>query len=197
MNTKRFRKVVAGLTLLQAVFIAPAFSATGPVADINADAPPPSDQRLQVSGIDHVGINVPDVNVASAFFEKLLGAKIVSDMQPGKIPDAWKQQFHWHRSSEIKRIVMMQLQDGSKIELFEYTGPEISRTLPYEDDAAETHIALRTTDVAHSLSVLKTLRLKILNDPITLPDGETWFYFLTPWGSQIELVFAPHNNVPR
>jgi len=38
------------------------------------------------------------------------------------------------------------------------------------------------------------MKMRVLNDPITLPDGETWFYFLTPWGSQIELVFAPKSK---
>lgn len=190
MNNTRIYKVLAGLLVAQSVFTATAFAATRAEAD-NAAVASISEHRLAVSGIDHVGINVPDVNAASAFFEKLLGAHVVSDMNPGKIPDAWKDKFRWHRSSEIQRIVMMQLQDGTKIELFQYAGPEISRSLPHEDDAAATHIALRTTDVTHSLAVLKAMRLRVLNDPITLPDGETWFYFLTPWGSQIELVFMP------
>jgi catechol 2,3-dioxygenase-like lactoylglutathione lyase family enzyme len=110
---------------------------SGPVQAIGQ---PASQQRLAVAGIDHVGINVPDVAVAAVFFSDLLGAPVVSDMRPGKIPDGWKKAFHWHKSSEIDRIVMMQLQDGSQIELFQYSRPDISRVRPHEDDAAETHI---------------------------------------------------------
>jgi catechol 2,3-dioxygenase-like lactoylglutathione lyase family enzyme len=143
-----------------------------------------------VSGVDHVGINVPDVDAASQFFADLLGAKVVSDFRPGKIPDAWKERFHWHKSSEIQRIVMMRLPDRSKIELFEYAGPDISRQQPHEDDASETHIALKARDIDRSVAVLKARGLPILNDPLPNPDGEQWFYFLTPWGSQLELVFA-------
>jgi catechol 2,3-dioxygenase-like lactoylglutathione lyase family enzyme len=148
-------------------------------------------QRLAVTDIDHVGINVPDVNAVSAFFADLLGAGVVSDMRPGKIPDAWKTAFHWHKSSEIERVVMTQLADGSKIELFEYSGPEISRVSPHEDDAAETHIAPKAIDIDHSIALLRERKLRMLNDPGTLSDGERWFYFLTPWGSQLELVFPP------
>lgn len=193
MKTTHIIKVLAGLITAQIVSMAPVHAATAASAG-NPPATSSSDQQLRVSGIDHVGMNVPDVNVASAFFEQLLGARVASDMTPGKIPNAWKDTFRWHRSSEIDRIVMMRLPDGTGIELFQYTGPQISRVLPHEDDAAATHIALRTTDINHSLSVLKDMGLKVLNAPITLPDGETWFYFLTPWGSQIELVFAPHTK---
>jgi catechol 2,3-dioxygenase-like lactoylglutathione lyase family enzyme len=45
-----------------------------------------SQLRLAVTDIDHVGINVPDVNAVSAFFADLLGAGVVSDMRPGSFP---------------------------------------------------------------------------------------------------------------
>jgi len=59
---------------------------------------------------------------------------------------------------------------------------------PHEDDAAATHIALRTQDIQASYRALKKAELKTLNEPVTNADGTQWFYFLTPWGSQIELV---------
>lgn len=189
MKKVLYRRLLPAFIMAGSFLSVPAFSAdvSGPVQAI---AQPASQQRLAVAGIDHVGINVPDVDVASAFFADLLGARVVSDMRPGKIPDGWKKAFNWHKSSEIDRIVMMQLLDGSRIELFQYSGPDISRVRPHEDDAAETHIALKTTDIEHSIAVLKSRGLRILNDPVTLPDGERWFYFLTPWDSQFELVFA-------
>jgi len=79
--------------------------------------------------------------------------------------------------------------DGSKIELFEYAAPQAAREQPHEEDPGATHIALKARDVARSIAVVKRHRLRILNDPVTLPDGSRWFYFLTLWGSQLELVF--------
>lgn len=184
-----YRRFLPAVVIAGSSLAVPAFSANLP-SPVQAVAQPASQQRLAVAGIDHVGINVPDVAVAAAFFADLLGARVVSDMRPGKIPDGWKNAFNWHTSSEIDRIVMMQLQDGSRIELFQYSGPDISSVRPHEDDAAETHIALKTTDIDHSIAVLKNRGLRILNEPVTLPDGERWFYFLTPWNSQLELVFA-------
>ena len=52
-------------------------------------------------------------------------------------------------------------------------------------------MALRTNDIDHSLTVVKAKGLKVLNEPITNPDGIRWFYTLTPWGSQLEFVSLP------
>lgn len=143
---------------------------------------------VKIRGIDHGGINVPDIDAAISFFVKTFGAKVESDTVPGAIPQEWKTAFNWRLSSELKRFVMIRLPDGSGIELFQYSGSEIDRTQPHEDDAAATHIALRTADIQASYQALKGSGLKILNEPITNADGTQWFYFLTPWGSQIELV---------
>ncbi|AZL69561.1 MULTISPECIES: VOC family protein [Pseudomonas] len=143
---------------------------------------------LEVSVIDHVGMNVPDVDAAIHFFADLAGAKVISDIRPGAIPAEWKTQFRWHPSSELQRFAMVQLDGGAKVELFQYRGPDINPEHPHEDDSGASHFALKTNDIARSLALVKSKGLKVLNEPITNPDGVQWFYFLTPWGSQMELV---------
>ena len=143
---------------------------------------------LKVSVIDHVGMNVPDIDQATQFFADLMGARVISDMSPGAIPDQWKTQFRWHHSSELQRFVMLQMAGGAKLELFQYRGVEINPEHPHGDDAGASHVALRTSDIDASLALLKSRHVTILNEPITNPDGVRWFYFQTPWGSQVELV---------
>ncbi|MEN7531756.1 VOC family protein [Cupriavidus sp. DL-D2] len=150
--------------------------------------PAPVIDALQVSAIDHVGMNVPDIDAAVQFFSDLIGARVIADARPEGIPAEWKTQFRWHQSSELKRFIMLQLTGGPKVELFQYAGHEINSTQPHEDDIGATHVALRTKDIARSLAIVKARGLKVLNEPITNADGVQWFYFLTPWGSQIELV---------
>ena len=103
----------------------------------------------------------------------------------------WKARFRWHPSAHLNRFLMIRTPGGSRIELFEYASSEMVREQPHEDDAGATHIAFRGQDIDRSIAVLKARGLRILNDPITLDDGTRWFYFLTPWNSQIELVFPP------
>lgn len=143
---------------------------------------------VSISGVDHAGINVPDLAKAITFFQTTFGAKVESDITPGAIPDAWKMAFNWRKSSELKRFVMMRLPDGTGVELFQYSGKQIDHHHPHQDDDAATHIALRTQDVQSSYDAIKKAGLTTLNEPVTNADGTQWFYFLTPWGSQIELV---------
>ena len=143
---------------------------------------------VTISGVDHAGINVPDLSKAIAFFQTTFGATLESDVTPGAIPEAWKAAFNWHKSSDLNRFVMMRLPDGTGVELFQYSGEQIGHQRPHQDDDAATHIALKTHDVPSSFKAIQQAGLKPLNEPVTNADGTQWFYFLTPWGSQIELV---------
>jgi len=143
---------------------------------------------VAISGLDHMGINVPDLDKAILFFQTTFGAVLESDITPGAIPDTWKTAFHWHPSSDLKRFVMMRLPDGTGVEIFQYSGAEIGHDRPHQDDDAATHMALKTRDVPASFRAIQQAGLQTLNEPVTNADGTQWFYFLTPWGSQIELV---------
>lgn len=146
-------------------------------------------QELSVAGVDHVGITVPDAQAAAEFFHDLIGTRIVSDMHPAPVSADWKKRFRWHASTRIKRLVMLQALDGSKIELFEYDAPQGSTQQPHADDVGASHIALKAVDLRRSQAVVRRLGLSVLNDPITLQDGTRWFYFRAPWGAPLELVF--------
>ncbi len=177
MKNNRIASTLFATTLLlgAASVSVPAFSAS-------------SSPLVTITGVDHAGINVPDMASAVAFFQTTFGAKLESDIIPDALPDAWKAAFNWHPSSELKRFVMMRLPDGTGVELFQYSGKQINHERPHQDDDAATHIALRTQDVHASYENIQKAGLKTLNEPITNADGTQWFYFLTPWGSQIELV---------
>ncbi|SDA92465.1 Catechol 2,3-dioxygenase [Pseudomonas sp. NFACC15-1] len=173
---------------LQSVLLAASVTLTAATQAATHSAAP-----LQVSAIDHVGINVPDIDTATRFFSALMGARVISDISPGKIPDQWKSQFRWHGSSELQRFVMLQMDGGAKLELFQYQGSEVNQVQPHGDDAGASHVALRTADIDGSLATLKRLNVTILNEPITNTDGVRWFYFQAPWGTQIELVLLPQS----
>jgi catechol 2,3-dioxygenase-like lactoylglutathione lyase family enzyme len=187
-----FQRVLMRIVNFTTLALAAAFSLNAHAATTSSVTTPTP--AIQTSGIDHVGINVPDIDAATAFFNELIGAKVIADGRPGAIPAEWKAQFHWRASSELQRFAMLQLSGGSKLELFQYQGAQINHQQPFEDDAAATHIALLTNDVDKSLAVVKAKGLKVLNNPITNPDGIRWFYMLTPWGSQLELVSLPASS---
>ena len=160
------------------------------VPALSKAATPPA-PTIDAPTIDHVGINVPDADAAARFFHDLIGTKVVLDLHPSDPDAGWKAHFRWHPSARIVRLLMIQTTGGSRLELFQYDAPDADRELPYQDDPGATHIALKANDIDRSLAVIKQRGLRILNEPVTLPDGSRWFYFLTPWNAQIELVFPP------
>lgn len=154
-----------------------------------ASAAVPATSVLDAPEFDHVGINVPDAEAAAAFFHDLIGTEIVLDLRPGDPSADWKARFRWHPSAKLLRLLMIRTPGGSRIELFQYDAPDAAREQPHQDDPGATHIALKAKNIDRSIAVLKQHGLRVLNDPVTRPDGTRWFYFLTPWNSQIELVF--------
>ena len=128
MNPSHWALLAASVTLTASTWAATPTPQSHPA--MNSAAP------LQISAIDHVGINVPDIDEATRFFSALTGARVISDISPGKIPDQWKSQFRWHRSSELQRFVMLQMDGGAKLELFQYQGSEINQVQPHGDDSS-------------------------------------------------------------
>lgn len=173
-------------TLLLAVVFASPFAFT---------LHPANAQAVQVRGIDHVGINVPDMDAAISFFSKTFGFVPVTDMRDIPIDDAFRTTFHMHSGTQVKRIVMMRAGKSANLELFQYEAPGASKEQPYYDDAAAAYICFYTDDMSRTVAALRAQGVKVLTDPIVMAQGptagETWTYFLTPWGAKLELTTYP------
>jgi catechol 2,3-dioxygenase-like lactoylglutathione lyase family enzyme len=146
-------------------------------------------------GIDHIGMNVPDMNSAVTFFTDVMGCMPVTTIGPMQMDAAWKKKYRIHPDAELEKIVSLRAGNGANIELFQYKSPEANKEQPYNDDMGLNHIAFYTNDMKESVAFLKTKGINVLNDPIKNTAGptagETWVYFLTPWGAKIELISYP------
>lgn len=168
-------------------------SANAPADDAAARAP-----FVDVRGVDHVGINVPDVEAASRFFHDFFGFATVTDMHDLPVDAGFRKTFHMHDDAEVKVLRMMRAGDGANIELFQYASKQASREQPYYDDIAASHIAFYTDDIARATAALRAHGITVLTDPIAMTQGpaagNTWVYFVTPWGAKMELVSYPHGQ---
>lgn len=151
-----------------------------------------------LSGVDHIGINVPDLPQAVAFFSDVLGFTTVTQIGPVSLDSNWKKVNHMHAGTGPVTIKMTRAGDGANIELFYYEKNEGSQQLPGSDDIGATHIAFYTPDIKASVAYLKSKQVTFLGEPFTMPagdtEGETWVYFLTPWGAKMELVSYPNGK---
>jgi catechol 2,3-dioxygenase-like lactoylglutathione lyase family enzyme len=149
----------------------------------------------EIIGIDHVGINVPDLNQGITFFSDVLGFKPVTQLGPIPLDAGWKEANHINPATGAVTIKMINAGTGASIEVFSYADNKGSKVHPNSDDIGASHIAFYTADINKSVKYLKSKGVKILGEPYLTPSGDTagesWVYFETPWGSKMELVSYP------
>ncbi|MDQ1165517.1 VOC family protein [Flavobacterium sp. SORGH_AS_0622] len=151
-----------------------------------------------ILGIDHVGINVPDLKEAVTFFQDVLGFTPVTQLGPIPLDAGWKEANHINPATGAVTIKMINAGTGASIEVFYYADNKGSKTHPNSDDIGASHIAFYTSDINAAVKYLKSKGVKVLGEPFLTPSGdtagETWVYFETPWGSKMELVSYPNGK---
>jgi catechol 2,3-dioxygenase-like lactoylglutathione lyase family enzyme len=150
-------------------------------------------------GGDHVGLTVPDLDAATAFFVDILGAERVYDGGPtAAADDDLARRLGVDRAARINRLRFLRLGAGLNIELFEYEAPDQRSVLPRNSDIGGHHLALYVDDMETALAHLRAHGVEILGEPLlrhTGPSaGQAWVYFRAPWGLQLELVSYPNGR---
>lgn len=148
---------------------------------------------------DHLGITVPNLEEALAFFTSLFGAKVVGEADNFKADDDWmKDHLNVHPRAVIKEMLLIELFDGTQLELFEYTSPDQNIERPKNSDLGGYHLAFEVADIEEGIRYLEEQNLKIYSTYHTNATdssnikgklkGVKWIYFESPWGMVFELV---------
>jgi catechol 2,3-dioxygenase-like lactoylglutathione lyase family enzyme len=162
----------------------PAAAAIGPVPGITV--------------VDHIGVTVPDLDEARAFFVDVLGCEYMYTLGPFAHDDDWmSQHLNVADSTVMRRLHFFRLGGQAIFEVFEYEAEEQQRTPPRNSDVGGHHVALYVTDLEAAVAHLHRLGLEVLGEPTASSgpsEGQRWIYFLSPWGMQFELVSYPHGK---
>jgi catechol 2,3-dioxygenase-like lactoylglutathione lyase family enzyme len=154
--------------------------------------------KAHILGIDHVGINVPDLQQAVDFFSDIFGFSEVTQLGPFPLDDTWKKNNNMHLSTGAVTIKMVHAGTGASIEVFSYEDNHGNKQHPGSDDIGASHIGFYTADMNDAVAYLKSKGIQLLGEPFTMPsgdtEGETWIYFLAPWGAKMELVSYPYGK---
>jgi catechol 2,3-dioxygenase-like lactoylglutathione lyase family enzyme len=147
-------------------------------------------------GIEHIGLTVPNLHEAIDFFVNVLGCEPFYDLGPFNSDDDWMvEHMNVHPRAEVKRLKFLRCKTGPNLELFEYSSPDQNRELPKNSDVGGHHLAFYVDDLDQAVSYLKSKGVKILGEPTRRTEGpsggQSWVYFLTPWGLSLELVCYP------
>jgi catechol 2,3-dioxygenase-like lactoylglutathione lyase family enzyme len=147
-------------------------------------------------GSDHLGITVPKLDEAVDFFVNVIGCEAFYKMGPFKADDDWMQvHLAVNPRAEIPSMRLVRCGYGVNLEIFEYSVSDQNRAPPKNSDIGGHHLAFYVDDMTKAVAHLKANGVKVLGEPTVMGGGptagETWVYFLAPWGMQLELVSYP------
>jgi catechol 2,3-dioxygenase-like lactoylglutathione lyase family enzyme len=149
-------------------------------------------------GTDHIGFTVPNLEDAIDFFVNVIGCEYLYSLGPVKGDENWMQdQLNVHPRAMFTNC-LLRCQYGSNFEIFEYTAADQNVEQAKNSDIGGHHLAFYVDDFDAALSYIKAQGLKVFGEPVVRTAGpvagQTWIYFLSPWGMQLELVSFPNGK---
>lgn len=149
-------------------------------------------------GTDHIGFTVPDLEEAVAFFVDVIGCEAFYELGPFEGGDWLSRQLDVHPQTRMKKLKFLRCKNGTNFELFEYEAPDQNTEQPRNSDIGGHHLAFYVDDFDAALAHLKAHGVEIMGEPVVRTagpsGGQTWIYFKTPWGMQLELVSYPNGK---
>jgi catechol 2,3-dioxygenase-like lactoylglutathione lyase family enzyme len=150
-----------------------------------------------IVGVDHIGMTVPKLQDGIDFFTKVLGCQYVYTAGPFADPKAkWMETNLAVDAGASTTLAMVRCGPTQNIELFEYDAKDQVKTPMKNSDVGGFHLAFYVTDLKQAVDYLKTVPgVQVLGDPTPVSGqpngGETFVYFKTPWGANMELLTYP------
>lgn len=147
-------------------------------------------------GADHLGFIVPDLDEAVKFFVEVMGCEAFYKMGPFKADDDWMAvHLGVNPRAEIPQMRLVRCGYGANLEILQYKTLDQDVRMPKNSDLGGYHFAFYVDDMDRAVTYLKSKGVKFLGEPTVMASGpsagETWGYFLAPWGMNLELVSYP------
>lgn len=152
-----------------------------------------------LSGLDHIGFTVPDLEQAKEFLVDVLGCEYLYDLGPFRDDDgAWMlEHLDVDPRAVMERSCFFRCGGRSILEVFKYSAPDQNSMQPRNSDIGGHHVALYVQDLDLAVNYLRVRGVTVLGEPtvgIGPHLGTRWVYFLAPWGMQFELVSYPEGR---
>jgi catechol 2,3-dioxygenase-like lactoylglutathione lyase family enzyme len=148
-----------------------------------------------VTGVDHIGFTVPDLEQAREFLVDVLGCEYMYTLGPFEHDDDWMSRHLGVDDRAVMRELHFFRLGGQAIfEVFQYEAPDQITRQPCNSDIGGHHVALYVEDLDAAVDFLSSRGVTMLGEPTASrgpSEGQRWVYFLAPWGMQFELVSYP------
>jgi catechol 2,3-dioxygenase-like lactoylglutathione lyase family enzyme len=149
-------------------------------------------------GVDHIGITVPNIAVAAAWFEQKLGFTNPLTFGPFSDPSGtfMTDLVDVHPRAVVEQIRVLRGGNGPGVELFQYTSPDQDQSFRMNSDWFGHHLAFYVRHIDKGVQYLQTKAGTKLFGPVTLTEGpaagQSINYFHDPFGTDVELISYPH-----
>lgn len=148
-----------------------------------------------LTGVDHVGITVPDLDEACRWLIDVIGCQYMYTLGPYLDDDGTWMSDHLNVHPRAVMRELRFLRCGNvTLEVFQYEAPDQAREVPRNSDVGGHHLALYVDDLDTAVRHLHGHGVTVLGEPTASKGpsaGQRWVYFLAPWGLQMELVSYP------
>ncbi|MDQ4490800.1 VOC family protein [Sinomonas sp. ASV486] len=160
-----------------------------------SNTPAPRRGLPGITGTDHIGFTVPDIQEAHEFLVDVIGCDHVYSLGPyPRNPELMSHRLNVHPGAVMREIRFYRCFNGANFEVFNYESPDQRREQPKNTDVGGHHIAFYVEDIDEAIAYLKARGVQVLGEPTRssgASEGQRWVYFLSPWGMQFELVSFP------
>jgi glyoxylase I family protein len=129
--------------------------------------------------VDHVGFNVPDLDQAIGFFERVLGCEVLERTSPRPFKGD---------PTRSNQVAMLRYDAHHLIELLEWRIPGQRVYQPAMHDPGGYHVALTVTDLDAAVAYLRAESGVQVAEPDQLASGRRRTFFTTPWGMPMQLI---------
>ncbi len=151
-----------------------------------------------LSGLDHIGFTVPDLEQARIFLVEVLGCEYMYSLGPFVHDDDWmREHLNVHPRAVMRQLHFFRCGGQAIFEVFHYEAPERATEQPANSDVGGHHVALYVDDLDAAVAYLRERGVTVLGEPTASSgpsEGQRWVYFLAPWGMQFELVSYPEGK---
>lgn len=151
-----------------------------------------------LTGVDHIGLTVPDLDQARSFLIDVLGCEYLYTLGPYQHDDDWmSEHLNVHPRAVMQELHFFRCGVQAIFEVFQYSAPEQATTPPRNSDVGGHHVAFYVEDLDRAVAYLRGRGVRVLGEPTVSHGpalGQRWVYFLAPWGMQFELVSYPYGK---
>lgn len=146
--------------------------------------------------VDHLGISVPDLDQALAFFTDVLGCDLLWRGGPYQDDGKWMATHLGVHPRATLNLAMVRCGPNLNVELLEYRIHEQRLEAPKNSDHSASHLCFFVADIKAALTYLGAQPgVTVMGEPAEVTEGGAtglrYVYFTAPWGLQLELAHWP------